>query len=130
MNLLTFGEPHGNSSLRAINSRQRIHKELAADLRLILKNQSLPHLNPDVVTLVEDWTIESCVCPMLVGRFQNPKGASGLPQDWLSFSTPLELISFEAKAARSLTQWYLLGKPSELARDAAANWSYPKGRRR
>ncbi|MBY5713294.1 hypothetical protein [Rhizobium leguminosarum] len=93
-----------------------------------MRERSIPRLNPDVVTLVEDWTIENCVCPILVGRFQDPKKPSGLPADWLSFSTPLELISVEAKAARSLTQWYRLGEPSPLAEDAVHIWSFPDGR--
>ncbi|MBY4606368.1 hypothetical protein K6M90_01595 [Rhizobium sp. 9T] len=128
MKLLRFGEPDGNSSLRAINSRLRIHKELAGDLRLLMTQRSMPRLNPDVVTLVEDWTIEKYVCPMLVGRFQDPRESSGLPADWLSFSAPLELISVDAKAARSLTQWYRLGEPSPLAEDAVHIWSFPDGR--
>jgi hypothetical protein len=128
MKLLRFGEPDGNSSVRAINSRLRIHKDLAADLRLLLSERSMPQLNPDVVTLVEDWTIEKYISPMLVGRFRDPRKSNGLPFDWLSFSTPLELISVEAKAARSLTRWYRLGKPSPLADYAVHNWSLPDGR--
>ncbi|MGO8236085.1 hypothetical protein ACC806_07765 [Rhizobium ruizarguesonis] len=128
MRLLRFGEPDGNSSLRDINSRLRFHKELAGDLRLLLKERSMPPLNPDVVTLVEDWTIERYVCPMLVGRFRDPRKPSGLPADWLGFSSPLELISIEAKAARSLTQWYRLGEPSNLAEDAVNIWSFSDGR--
>ncbi|MBY5448095.1 hypothetical protein [Rhizobium leguminosarum] len=128
MRLLRFGEPDGNSSLRDINSRLRVHKELAGDLRLLVAQRSMPRLNPDVVTLVEDWTIENYVCPMLVGRFRDPTGSSDLPADWLSFSTPLELISVGAKAARSLTQWYRLGEPSPLAKDAVDIWSFPDGR--
>ncbi|WFT84365.1 hypothetical protein [Rhizobium leguminosarum] len=127
MKLLRFGETDGNSSLRTINSRLHIHKELAADLGLLVKGRSMPQLDPDVVTLVEDWTIEKYVCPMLVGRFRDPREPGGLPADWLSFSTPLELISVEAKAARSLTQWYRLGEPSPLAKDAVDIWSFPDG---
>ncbi|ANL41448.1 hypothetical protein [Rhizobium phaseoli] len=128
MKLLRFGEFDGNSSLRAINSRLRIHQQLADDLRLLLKERSIPHLDPDFVTLVEDWTIENYVCPVLVGRFQDPRRPGGLPADWLSFSTQLELVSVEAKAARSLTQWYRLGEPSPLAKDAVDIWSFPDGR--
>ncbi|TAW57484.1 hypothetical protein ELI17_14640 [Rhizobium ruizarguesonis] len=87
----------------------------------------MPRLNPDVVTLVEDWTIENCVCPMLVGRFRDPTKSVGLPSDWLDFSTPLELVSVEAKAARSLTRWYRLGEPSPLAEESLHNWSFPDG---
>jgi hypothetical protein len=128
MKLLRFGETDSNSSLRAISLRQRNHKELADDLRLLLTERAIPHLNPDVVTLVEDWTIEKYVCPMLVGRFRDPREPGGLPSDWLSYSTPLELISVEAKAARSLTQWYRLGEPSPLAKGAVNNWSLQDGR--
>ncbi len=128
MKLLRFGETDGNSSLRAINSRMHVHKGLAADLRLLVKGRSMPQLDPEVVTLVEDWTIEKYVCPMLVGRFRDPRQPGGLPSDWLSFSTPLELISVEANAARSLTQWYRLGEPSPLANDAVNIWSLPDGR--
>jgi len=127
MTLLRFGEPDGNSSLRALNSRLRIHKELAGDLRRLLTERSMPLLNADTVTLVEDWTIEKCICPMLVGRFRDPSKLSGLPADWLSFSSPLELISLEAKVARSLTHWYRLGKPSPLAEHAVHHWSFPDG---
>jgi hypothetical protein len=105
-----------------------VHKGLAADLRLLVKGRSMPQLDPEVVTLVEDWTIEKYVCPMLVGRFRDPRQPGGLPSDWLSFSTPLELISVEANAARSLTQWYRLGEPSPLANDAVNIWSLPDGR--
>jgi hypothetical protein len=128
MKPLRFGEPDGNSSLRMIDSRQRIHKELANDLRLLMTERSMPRLNPDVVTLVEDWTIEKYVCPMLVGRFLDPEKSNGLPADWVSFSAPLELISLQAKAARSLTQWYRLGEPSPLADNALRIWSFPVGR--
>ncbi|WP_047454622.1 hypothetical protein [Rhizobium rhizogenes] len=128
MRLLRFGEPDGNSSLRELSSRLRIHKELADDLQRLLTERSIPHLNPEVVTLVEDWTVEKYICPMLVGRFQDPRKPGDLPADWLSFSAPLELISIEAKAARSLTQWYRLGEPSALAEDAVHIWSFPDGR--
>ncbi len=128
MKLLRFGEQNVNSSLRAINSRQRIHKDLAADLRLVLKERSMPQLDPDAVTLVEDWTIETYTCPMLVGSFRNPRMRDGLPADWLSFSGPLELLSLNAKVARSLTQWYRLGEPSLLAEKALEIWSFPDGR--
>ena len=128
MRLLRFGEPDDNSSLRAIDLRQRIHNELAADLRLVLKKRSMPQLDPDAVTLVEDWTIERYTCPMLVGSFRNPRKRDGLPADWLSFSGPLELLSLEAKVARSLTKWYRLGEPSPLAKDALEIWSFPDGR--
>ncbi|MBB2678482.1 UNVERIFIED_ORG: hypothetical protein M2312_001988 [Rhizobium esperanzae] len=128
MRLLRFGEPEGNSSLRAISLRSGIHNDLAADLRRLLADRSIPPLDPDNVTLVEDWTIEEYICPMLVGRFRDPKKSDGLPREWLSFSTALELISLEGKAARSLTQWYRLGEPSPLAEDAVRIWSSVDGR--
>lgn len=128
MKLLRFGETDGNSSLQAINLRLRNHKKLAGDLRLLVTERAIPYLNPDVVTLVEDWTIEKYVCPMLVGRFRDPREPGGLHPDWLSFSTPLELISLKAKAARSLTHWYRLGEPSPLATDTVNFWSLQDGR--
>ncbi|RWY79159.1 hypothetical protein EHI46_00255 [Rhizobium leguminosarum] len=128
MKLLRFGEADGNSSLRTIGSRLRAHKDLASDLRLLLQERSIPQLDPDIVTLVEDWTIEKYVCPILVGRFRDPRKPVGPPANCFDFSTPLELISVEGKAARSLTQWYCLGEPSPLADDAVRTWSFTNDR--
>jgi hypothetical protein len=128
MRLLRFGEPRDNSSLRAINLKLRIHEDLTADLRQLLTDRTLPILDPSEVTLVEDWTIEKYVCPMLVGHFRDPRKCDAVPSDWLSFSTPLEMVSVHGKAARSLTRWYRLGEPSPLAEDSLRIWSSPDGR--
>lgn len=123
MKLLRFGEPEDNSPFSAIKSRMRTHEALAVDLRRLLRARTMPVLDPNEVTLVEDWTIENYVCPMLVGHFRDPSGCNGLQPNWLSFSTPLEMISRHGKAARSLTRWYRLGEPSPLAEESLRSWS-------
>lgn len=128
MKLLRFGEPEGNSSLRAISARINSSASLTADLSRILVDRTLPIVNPDEGPLVEDWNIESCMVPMLTGYFRYQKKIDPRGEEWLSFTAPLELLSVEGGVARSIERWYRLGKPSPFAQDMVRIWGASDGK--
>jgi len=128
MKLLRYGEPQGNSSVRAISARINSSASLTADLSRILVDRTLPILNSDEGPLVEDWNIESCMVPMLTGYFRYQKKIDPRGEEWLSFTAPLELLSVEGGAARSMERWYRLGKPSPFAKDMVRIWGESDGK--
>ncbi|MBY5896708.1 MULTISPECIES: hypothetical protein [Rhizobium] len=128
MKILRFGEPKGNSSIRAIVGRINSSATLIADLSLILSERSLPVLDPAESAIVEQWTIETYMAPMLTGYIHYPKRFDPKAAEWLSFTTPIELMSIQGGAVRSMDRWYRLGTPSAFAEDSVKVWSSSDGR--
>lgn len=128
MRILRFGEPEGNSSLRAITARVKSSDVLSADLRKILMDRCIPALDPCETPIVEQWAIETYLAPMLTGYIHYPSRPNPRSSEWLSFTAPLELLSVAGNAARSMERWYRLGTPSAWAEDTVKAWSDPRDR--
>lgn len=128
MKILRYGEPHGNSSFRAISSRVKSCDALSSDLRKILLDRRLPDLNPDKTPIIEQWTIESYFAPMITGYIHYPGNPDPKASEWLGFTMPIELLSVGEQAARSMSRWYRLGTPSPWAADTVKIWADPHER--
>lgn len=129
MDMLRFGEAQANSSLRSIVRCANEWYHLAKDLRGIADRKSLPALDPSTTPIVNEWFIEKCMVPMLVGHISYPdqRGDDHGRYGWMNFTAPLHLFSCEGEMARSSTRWYRLGTPSPLAERSVDRWSTPGG---
>lgn len=125
MDMLRFGETQANSSFRAIIRCANEWHRLAKDLRGIADRKSLPALDPGTTPIVNEWSVERFMVPMLVGNICYPdeRGDDHGRFGWMNFTAPLHLFSCRGEMARSSTRWYRLGKPSPLAESSVERWS-------
>ncbi|NTF11091.1 hypothetical protein G6L37_34190 [Agrobacterium rubi] len=128
MKILRFGEPHDNSSFRAIRARVKSCEALSADLRTLIPDRRLPDLDPGSTPIIEQWAIENYMAPMLTGYIHYPGSAECVGSEWLGFTMPIELLSVAENAARSMSRWYRLGTPSPFAADTVKAWGGPHER--
>jgi hypothetical protein len=125
MDMLRFGEAESNSSLRSIIRHANSWKQVARDLRAIADSRALPELDPNTTPVIDQWFIEKCVVPMLIGHVSYPddrKPGHG-KYAWMNFTAPLVLFSHRGGMARSSRRWYRLGCPSLIAEDSISRWS-------
>jgi hypothetical protein len=119
MELLRFADKRGNASLRRLDREATQWHQLAKDLRLISNSKSLPELDPDQTPIIDDWYLNSCLMPMIVGRITYP-GRMTFDEAYnacVKYTSPIHLFSDLGQAARSSTRWYRLGRRSILADD-------------
>ena len=125
MDMLRFGEAESNSSLRSIARRASAWSRVGRDLRTIADSKALPELDLEATPVIDQWFIEKCVVPMLIGYVSYPDdrepdhGRYG----WMNFTAPLVLFSHRQGLARSSERWYRLGCPSLIAEDSIRRWS-------